>query len=335
MDRYGRCCFIVAILAATWSADTAIRGNRAASAAPIPTEVKEVVSFIFFADDFDAGQCHPPMPNGTGFFVSVQNEVNPAGTNVYLVTALHVLKDQAGDIQPVIWVRLNTASGGAEYVPLELLTVTGDRRFFTHPEDESIDLAVIPALPNENYFEFKAVPSEMFVSRTAFKELKITEGSEVFFTGLFTGHYGEKRNYPVVRFGEVAEITDEKIPVGNEMPQELYLVETHSMGGNSGSPVFFYLGPEREPGRMVFGGRLLRLAGIMKGTFLEHYPSDVLETRSVAIATSNAGLAAVVPSYFLDDILQSDEARRHRAESVRGLPIPSPSGTRSEAATNR
>ena len=62
-----------------------------------------------------------------------------------------------------------------------------------------------------------------------------------------------------------ALLTDERINWNNEKA-ELYLVESASYGGNSGSPVFFFLGPERIPGQFN-PGPLVKLAGVMQGRF--------------------------------------------------------------------
>jgi hypothetical protein len=48
---------------------------------------------------------------------------------------------------------------------------------------------------------------------------------------------GTRRNYPVIRFGRVAMITEEKVKFG-DYEADLYLVETGSYGGNSGSPAW-------------------------------------------------------------------------------------------------
>jgi hypothetical protein len=73
----------------------------------------------------------------------------------------------------------------------------------------------------------------------------MNEGDEVFYAGLFANYYGTENNYPILRFGRVSLLTNEKIEINqyNE-PQKLahlYLFEIQSYSGNSGSPVFFQL----------------------------------------------------------------------------------------------
>jgi hypothetical protein len=68
-------------------------------AAPAPTDIAKVVTFIFLADENGEPkvnpQTHSVLPNGTGFFVFLRNENGPGGYG-YLVTAKHVLLDEKG-----------------------------------------------------------------------------------------------------------------------------------------------------------------------------------------------------------------------------------------------
>lgn len=273
---------------------------------PIPPQVKSVVSFIFIKDK--GGK---PVPYGTAFFVGVKN---PSDSNVYscyLVTAKHVLYEPNTTVfLDKVFVRLNKKKGGSEYVNIPIKAEGDNRTVFTH-SDTSVDIAVIPFLPNQERYDFKFITDDMITTKEAYKELNIREGSDIFFTGLFTPYTGDEKNYPVVRFGRVALVTDEKINwQGKRM--DLYLIEAGSYGGNSGSPVFFYLGSDRMPGGLVLGQPVLKLAGVMQGTFLDAHEIEVVETKKVPIALSSMGIAAVVPGYKLHEILFSDELKKHR-----------------------
>lgn len=276
-------------------------------AAPIPPEVKSVVGFLFVSGK----QPGELVPYGTGFFVGVKDPKNPDRSFVYFVTAKHVLRtpDQKSWL-PKIFLRLNTRTGGAEILEIPVSLSGAHRTVFLH-SDTSVDLAVIPALPDQAKFDFKFLPEEMITTEQDFKSLGITEGSEVFFTGLFSPYVGTRRNYPVVRFGRVSLITDEKIRFVDQDAQ-LYLVESGSYGGNSGSPVFFYLGAERTPGMLVVGPPILKLAGVMSGSFLDLQPVTAVETGWVNVAPANMGIAAVVPAYKLHELLFSPDLMKQR-----------------------
>lgn len=264
----------------------------------IPTEIKKVIGFIYAKND--KGKI---APDGTGFFVGVSDSISKK-TAVYFVTAKHVLKNQNSFLD-TIYVRLNRRDSLSETRSLPLSTTGKTKNVFTH-NDETVDIAVIPVRPDPTIFDYLTLPTEMLTNKKSFKELNIREGSDVFFTGMFTPFLGNKKIFPIVRFGRVALITDEKIPWGNEMT-DLYLIESSSYGGNSGSPVFFYLGTDRGDGGIVIGQPQLKLAGIMKGYFGENSPIKIIETQKTPVSDRNLGIAAVVPSYFLEEILFSAE----------------------------
>lgn len=275
-------------------------------ATPIPSEVKSVVAFIFIKNE--KGEL---SANGTGFFVGVKNTSAPDFFSIYLVTAKHVLyKSDTTDFLDTVFVRLNKKEGGSQISVIPIITEGEKRNVFTH-SDSSVDIAIIPFLPDQEKFDFKFLPEDMIITKEAFKELKIREGSDVFFTGLFTPYMGSERNYPIVRFGRVALVTDEKIEWQKKL-MDLYLIEAGSYGGNSGSPVFFYLGSDREPGSLMVGSPIIKLAGVMQGTFLDAHEIKVVETKEILIAFSNMGIAAVVPGYKLHEILFSNELKKKR-----------------------
>lgn len=266
----------------------------------IPTEVKKVVGFIYKKND--NGNL---VANGTGFFVGVSDSARQL-TAVNFVTAKHVIKNkETNSFLDTIYIRLNRKDSLSEIRNLPLYITGPNKNVFTH-QDKTVDIAVIPVLPDPLLFDYLPLPSDLLSNKKSFKELNIREGSDVFFTGLFSPFIGDKRIYPIVRFGRVALITEEKIPWDKEMTN-LYLVESSSYGGNSGSPVFFYLGADRGGGGLFVGNPELKLAGIMKGYFGESSPIKIIETQKIPVSDRNLGIAAVVPSYFLEEILFSSE----------------------------
>lgn len=283
--------------------------GEAIMAAPIPPEVKSVVAFVLIPGK-KPGEL---VPYGTAFFVGVKDHKTPDRFFVYLVTAKHVLRtpDRKSWL-PKIFLRLNTKAGGSEIFEVPLALSGANKNVFLHT-DPSVDIAVIPALPDEKKFDFKFLPEDMVTTEKDFKDLNITEGSEVFFTGLFTPYVGTRKNYPVVRFGRVSLITDEKIKFVDRDAQ-LYLIESGSFGGNSGSPVFFYLGSDRTPGTLIVGPPILKLAGVMSGSFLDLQPVGVVETAKVNVAPSSMGIAAVVPAYKLHELLFSADLMKQRGQ---------------------
>lgn len=267
----------------------------------IPTDIKKTVAFVYAKNS--AGEI---VPDGTGFFIGIRDTTKGDIYSVYFVTAKHVL--QYGDDKKYldkVYLRLNKKDSSSESKGLNLFTSGINKNIYIH-NDSTVDIAVIPLLPDQQIYDYLFMPNEYLTSKNDYNKLNIREGSDVFFTGMFTPYIGAKKNYPITRFGRVALVTDEKIPWDNEMT-ELYLVESSSYGGNSGSPVFFYLGANRGDGSLYVGNPIIKLAGIMKGYFGEKSPISVIETKRVVVSDRNIGIAAVVPSYLLQEILYSKE----------------------------
>lgn len=279
-----------------------------AAAATVPPMIKDVVTFVFAKGDKGTY-----LPLGTGFFVGIEEE-RPHRGHGYLITARHVLQDKARRFFPSVFIRLNKKAGGAEIIEIPLAGRDAPP-VYQHP-DPDVDLAVIPMLPNQDRYSFKFIPQAMLLSPERFREAQIREGDDVFFAGLFWQFIGERRNYPMIRFGHVGLVTEEKIPwrsqTGTEL-LDLFLIEAQSTGGNSGAPVFVYAGNGSESGR---GGEKseLRLAGVVKGIFLD--PKAVVGggKNSTALVPENMGVTAVVPVYKLHDILFSPALRAVRMQ---------------------
>jgi hypothetical protein len=282
-----------------------------ANAAEIPDAAKRCVAFIVVHDG--RGNL---IPNGTGFFVSVPNEVDPTKSNLYLVTAKHVLSRGVGDtlFQQIV-VRVNRQNGGVDASPISL-SYEGNGKNVHFPVDESIDIAAIPVAANIAVVDIAHIPIDLVTSADDFRRLAVTEGTDVFFAGLFTPHIGSIKNYPIVRFGRVALLSEEKIN-WDGVPTDLYLIESASYGGNSGAPVFIQLGPIRGSSAITIGAQEIRLAGVMKGAFEQARPLVVANTDGLNRSISNIGIAAVSPAYHLRALLLSPDLVEQRKRSVR------------------
>jgi hypothetical protein len=243
----------------------------------IPDQVKDIVAFIF-VDNPKGGS---PIPFGTGFFVGVVKE-GTTGGHCYMITARHVLfRPTDKKLFPEIYLRLNTLSGASEIVKVPLRDSGPAKNVFFH-SDPTVDLVAIATAPDEKRHSTKVVPASFLTSKEDFTNLGIGEGSDVFFTGLFVSHVGDKKNYPIARFGKVALLSDEPIDFldfkGDRIKADLILIEAESYGGNSGSPVFYYLGSDRQPGALIVGAPVLKLAGVISGSF-----NDIIEVKSIRI----------------------------------------------------
>ena len=262
--------------------------NLTAFAAPIPSLIKKVVTFIYKSDD--DGQ---PQPFGTGFFVGVNRPQRPESDYVFIATAKHVLQtDDKKNWLSKIFLRLNTKDGNSVKGQFDLFSDGPNKNIFPHP-DPTVDIALIAFNGDRQIYDYQYIPEQLLMTRDDLQKMKIREGADIFFTGLFTPYIGEKRNYPIVRFGRMSLITDEKINFDG-VKSDLFLMEANVNQGNSGAPAFFYLGIDREPGSIT-GGTILKLAGIVSGIF---------ENK---ISGQNQGIAAIVPTYKLNDLVKTKE----------------------------
>jgi hypothetical protein len=261
--------------------------------------IKKSVTFIYRKEGAQY------RPNGTGFLVRVDVESKDDAYVIYLVTAKHVLHDGNENFLPTIAIRLNKRDGSAAYVEMPTERI----KIYTH-SDADVDIGLFPLSPSPMLYDFKVIPENIIANKETLKDLKIREVDDVFFSGLFESHMGQKKNQPIFRFGKVALISDEKI----EWPEtkgvkflDLFLMEFFSFGGNSGSPVFFQPSSESNIAKNNNQSPLIYLAGLVRGS---------VKVKEVFLPdtylSQNTGIAAVIPSYKLYEILHYEEVKANR-----------------------
>ena len=131
------------------------------------------------------------------------------------------------------------------------------------------------------------------------------------FPALFLPHIGEHQNYPIVRFGKLALVSGgERIRWDNQM-QRLHLIESISIGGHSGAPVFLWFDPKIGPGKILtseHSEKRIRLLGVMQGYFRNWNPIGFAKTGYIPLSEAHMGISAVVPADLLYDILFGPDA---------------------------
>ncbi len=262
----------------------------------VPETVRKCVLFIGVRD-VDGSITY----GGTAFVVLVPGTGNKSFG--YLVTAKHTL-DFLGD-RPFV-MRLNLRDGTSV-----ILDATVDHWSFH--DDATVDAAVAPLAFTEPLdADIVGIPVSNFLDDEIVVEHRIGSGDEVFITGLFTRTAGTSRNMPIVRMGTVALIPPEKIPHAGALI-DAYLIEHHSIGGLSGSPVFVsetaiipseYSKPKkRTPEKLVFfaPGQTFFM-GLIRGSW-EVPPNPAFGQWE----GMNVGISVVVPAQKIRDILYSEE----------------------------
>jgi hypothetical protein len=121
-------------------------------------------------------------------------------------------------------------------------------------------------------------------------------------------YFGAKKNYPVVRSGTLALMTDEKIdtPTG---PQNVFIAQLESWPGNSGSPVFLNLGGLRGNALNVY--QKISFLGILVGGIMNKASGSVVGQQQSTTVTMgndfNTGVSFIVPAPGIREILDSPE----------------------------
>lgn len=186
------------------------------------------------------------MPLGTAFLVGIPDKRGGDDYGFgYLVTAKHVLRDVDDSYLRTIKVRFNlihpdhNSSLGFAEIPVS--NQAGQLLWFDDAEHPENDVALVPFLPNKEKADYKVISTTMFTDAELLKVRNVSEGDSVYLVGLMPQYYGEKKNYPVVRRGSLALLTDELIQTGPNTKQSAYLAEMASWPGNSGAPVFLNL----------------------------------------------------------------------------------------------
>jgi hypothetical protein len=182
-----------------------------------------------------------------------------------------------------------------------------------HPSDPTVDVAVIPCLLDSQSDVISVSTNKSFVTKELMAEKKIGVGDEVFTIGLFTPAVGSQRNMPIVRYGNLAMVPDEPIQVDNGFA-EVYLIESRSIPGLSGSPAFVRQTLAVDFGNDSHGIQRSQLGSssenLLLGLVRSHWDireSDLnkpsfIHDRQRGV---NLGIAIVVPAYKILEVINN------------------------------
>lgn len=292
----------------------------------VPNQILKTA--VFLGKETEKGRTY----GGTGYIVSVDYGPGYTFTNeadgitetlriplMFLVTAAHVA-DKLNGVD--FYIRANYKNGSLAEIKQDCST-----RWWFHPDEkESVDAALM-LLPVQEVLELDIVPIPvtMFVSEEIIRTRDLGIGDEVFVAGLFLNAKGRLRNIPIIRIGNVAMMSGEKIsfPTPEHPDQQLYadLLESRSVGGLSGSPVFiretisidagtrfppgFALNAVNSRTAEIPGVEAVQLAGVGRfhffGSMIGHWrvPVGFSNTQEEAV---NTGIAPMVPAIKILEI---------------------------------
>ncbi|MDJ1505245.1 hypothetical protein [Xanthocytophaga agilis] len=225
---------------------------------------------------------------GTVFFVCKYYE---GKLFKYISTAKHVIEGIKSVGAEYSIIRLNLVDGTTREEPILI-------KSWQYHSDINVDIAISPIeLTNEEDHQFYVLdksPIEQVLTQEIIKNQIIDVGDEVFIIGLFANHHGKSKNVPIVRVGHIAAFPEERIQTQEHL-MDAYLIDTLSIGGLSGSPVFANLNSSS-----------FFLMGLIYG----HYNSTISEDPKLGNHTLNfsgekvnTGIAIVTPIDKLIELL--------------------------------
>ncbi len=307
------CCFL-ALVASAYAQTSPTAGTPPNVYSPIE-EIRKTVTFIKLTCEKDDKEF---TVRGTGFFVDYRDPKLGNGPRGYLVTNRHVAlcwDEFSGLPMKVenVSIRLNRKEpNGGDHADELFLSHHGNVRWFL-PEDDSVDLAVIPLAPDENKFDFHMIPADAFLTlpATDHPASRALDGETVFFASFFQRVARAKAIQPILQQGRiVGMIPDGEFPLVG-MPMKLYLASVHAFGGNSGSPAFITEGGYHDGN--VIGQNKYRLVGIVNGCICEDEHFHVtLTTTGQGSAGGNSGVATMVPVDELSALLDGPKLQAFR-----------------------
>jgi hypothetical protein len=170
---------------------------------------------------------------GSGFLLG-QKSLNGDHIHIYAVTNRHVVVEHG--TRKERFIRTIACDGRT------VIKQVKPEDWAFHPDGDDIALCHIDLVKEETptYFYFN---KDDLHSKDTCEDIAIGPGDDVFMLGRFFSHDGRQRNSPIVRFGNIAMMPEENV-LHNKVPQKLFLVDSRSTSGFSGSPVFVDIPPD-------------------------------------------------------------------------------------------
>jgi hypothetical protein len=256
---------------------------------------------------------------GSGFLVGIAGQ---GMSHTYAVTNRHVVENGSTVI------RLNTADGKLHALDLTGLDWTHD------PEGDDLSIALLDFNEDELRLKVRSVPMHHFLTDVIISDFNIGPGDETFMVGRFYNHEGRQQNFPSARFGNISQMPNEPIRSGAQN-QISFLVESRSLPGYSGSPVFVFIPPFSDrfiplkdeikarggnQARISLGDKISLGAGpwflgVDWAHINDYLPAKDDKGNDLPFRVrANSGMMAVVPAWRLHRFLMSEPMKQKRAK---------------------
>jgi len=175
---------------------------------------------------------------GSAFFVEVPSKAYSGNSFVYLITARHNLFD--GNGTPIARPRISLVDAKSGVLREDPLP-TGDR-WFSDPNNDAIDLSVIPFSPS--HATFTTIPLARFINTNADTTISLESqlGAEAYYLSVVSGADLESRPVVATRFGKVSVGQAAAAEIAGIGKQNLLFLEGTNAPHASGAPVFLRTG---------------------------------------------------------------------------------------------
>lgn len=233
------------------------------------------------------------VPIGTGFFLG-RDLIN--GEPTFVVTAKHIINGAKSRGVENVYLRTNMTDG-------RLLNVKTTFDEWIEHQDPNVDVVILK-LNVPDYMDHLLQKESELMSLDDFKDSIVSVCDDVIIAGLFTHHHGSNRNLPIIRTGTISALPYENIQTKHHL-MEGFLIETRSIGGLSGSPVFHrkIIDIDRRDIEVAFSFRY-KLIGIIYGHYDDKYSiKDEVEQDINHYEKINTGIAIITPSWKILELL--------------------------------
>src|ERR1700688_1447608 len=231
----------------------------------------------------------------TGFIIGMPSKARPEKGHIYIVTNEHVIR-HGGKV-----ARLNLA--GSRTITFDL-----SGKWVSHPDGDDVAVAPLENVIREDITS-RVLHRGILLSEADFVEHMIGIGDDAYMVGRFLGHEHRETNNPVVQQGKIASRVAHLTNPETGYEQLSILIELRSMSGYSGSLVV--LDP---PGR-VLGINHCHVPISLPVKFEE----DDQQKDTEYFVNMPSGMAAVVPAWKIDEVLDLDHFKRQRANEDKEL----------------
>jgi hypothetical protein len=243
---------------------------------------------------------------GSGFIVAIQSEMHPESCYLYVVTCRHIVEDAKSRT-----IRINTLDGKTDIIAYNL------EDWGVHPDGHNVAVCAIPAFPHH---KVGYIPDTYLLTEELIAQWKIGPGDDAFLMGRFINHEGKQFNTPSLGFGNLSMMPNDPITQDNGHKQLSFVVETHSIGGYSGSPVIVFVPASDRPYRRIDPNLRngMWLLGLDWGHITQWQPvtrrgnpEDTFEDWGMRYNTLMTG---VVPAWQLRELLDIEDFKDMRKE---------------------